>query len=222
MAPLQPDERPAVRREPGRGVEVRAGGDDLDVAGREIDRHEVVDPLAVGGHHIGLVALADRKEPTAFGIVGHVRVAPRAFRRDRLKVARPVDPVEAPGREVGDDDELARHERRGTPVFVDPGSGVEALRRQPEHRPVAIAPHEHLAALLVGPALEPPAHAARAPDLTDEDDALGQALDREGRRPAAVGGDGGSSHPDEASCLPTCRAATRRRTPPARASSRRG
>ena len=140
--------------------------------------------LAVAGQRVGLVVLADADQPLAVAIDDEVGEPPRSLRGDRLEHARRDDAVQAPGLEVGDDDEVAVDEVGGAAVLVDAGPGVEAVGRQAGQRPSAVAPPEDLAAVLLGPALEPPADAAGGLDLAEGDDAGGQQRDRERRVPA--------------------------------------
>jgi hypothetical protein len=53
---------------------------------------------------------------------------------------------------------------------VDAAPGVEALGREPGRRAVRVAPDEHLAASLLGPAFEPPADATGRRSPADRDD----------------------------------------------------
>jgi hypothetical protein len=151
----------------GRRVEVGAARDGLDLAAREIDRHELIDPLPVGRHHVGLVVLADGIEPTPRGIMLQVREPPGPLGGKRREDARGGDPVEPPGAEIGHDHELAGHQGRCAAVLMDAGSGVEALGREASDGPVRVAPDQDLAACFLGPALEPPANAAGPTDLED-------------------------------------------------------
>src|SRR5207247_5646268 len=125
------------------------------------------------------------------------------------------------------DDEIARDEVGGATVLVDARAGVELLRRHPGQRAVRLPTHEHLPPALLRPALDPPADPVDPVRLAEEDDAIGQPLDLEGRGPRP---EWGSDHAAGGSSLLrrghrqrslTCRASTTRRTPPAPRSSAR-
>jgi hypothetical protein len=138
-----------------------------------------------------LVVLADGDEAVPGPVEDHVGVAPDLLRRERLELAWGHDAVQPAGREVRHDDEVAVDEVRAAAVFVDAAPGVETLGREAGRGAVRVAPDEHLAAFLFGPALEPPANAAGRADLRDRDDTGGQQGDWKRRFPGAVGREGG-------------------------------
>src|SRR6185437_15866970 len=115
------------------------------------------------------------------------------------------------------DDEIAVHGVRAAAVLLDPGPGIEPLRREAGHRPVGIVADENLAAAFVRSALQPPADPVARRDLAEPDGALRQELDRERRLPGTEGRNALLSHRTRS----TSRAATMRRRPSARQSSRR-
>src|SRR6185312_3120133 len=152
----------AVGREAGRRIEVRAAGEDRDLARPEIDRDELVVPFAMARDRVRLVVLANGDEPVASRVVDRVGVAPVALRGERHELARADDAMEPAGREVGDDDEIARDKRRGAAVLVDAGARVEAFRRHSGERAVGLAPDEDLPTALVRAAFDPPPDAVDA------------------------------------------------------------
>src|SRR5439155_14319838 len=169
-------------------VEVGAGGEDLDVPAREVDRDDGVRGLAVPCQRLRRVVLADGQDPASVAIRREVGEPPAgAVSRERLEATVGVDPVEAPAGEVGDEDKVVVDEVRAAAVLVDAVAGVEALWRQPGLAAVGITPDEDLAAFLLGPSLEPPADPVDRADLAEDDRALRQQLDRERRGPGPEG-----------------------------------
>ena len=189
MPPLEPCQRSTVRRQSRGGVEVGALGNDPNLARGDVDRHELIHPLAMSGHDRRIVVLPYGIQPAPLDIVDHVGEPPGAIRRQRDDLARRHHTVEAPGREVGRDHEIARHEGRRAAIFVDAAAHVESLGRHPRDGPIALAPHQHLAPGFLGPTLEPPPRAPVSAHLAQEHDTVGQPLNRKRRFPAPVGRD---------------------------------
>jgi hypothetical protein len=192
VAPLEPREPRAAWGKARRRVEVGPADEDRYPAAREVDGDDRVLGLAVAPERRLLVVLANRDEPVVGPVQDHVGVAPGPLGRERLELTRGDDAVQTAGR-VGDDDEAVVDEVRRTAVFVDPRADVEALRREAGDGAVRVVPDQDLAALLVGPALEPPADAVAGLDLAQRDGARGQQRDRERRFPRAVRRDPGLS-----------------------------
>ena len=194
VPPLEPGEGSTVRRQPRSRVEVRARRDDLDLARGGIDRDEIIDPLAMRTDHGGFVILSHRVDPAPRDVRGHVGEPPRTVGRQGNDLAGRHHPVEAPGREVRRNHEIARHQGRRAAVFVDPAARVESLGCHPRDGPVRFATDERLATALLGPAFQPPPDAGMTPHLADEHHAIGQTLDRKRRRPAPVRRDDSIRH----------------------------
>ena len=231
QVPLQPGERPSVRRRARARDEVRPAHEDpaRAVGAVEGQRHDLVDHESRVVGPVGIVRLADRVQAREPGVEPEVRVAPRALRRDRLGLREPVgvQPVQAA---VG----LRRRHHpsavdgvRAAAVLVDAVAHLERERRQLRRPPVEPVAEQRPPAALGRAALQPV-------DVVPVEPRLGRGRPR-CRRPAPPRWASAScrtARPAARPCprsparprrsRPRSRAARRRRTPAARASSRRG
>jgi hypothetical protein len=184
LIPLEPRDPVPVRREARSREEIRALVEDprrvLAIQWDRDDRRRRLE-VAVG------VVLADREEAPATRVEAQVGVPIRAVRGDRLGlgIAR-VDPVEAPIRDVREEDRAAGRRERAATVLMDARPHIERRRRHILRRPIDAVTDQHAPTALGGPALDPEGVVAVDPRIAERDDLTDEVVDADRRRPAAV------------------------------------
>jgi len=118
--------KPAIRREPGNGIEVVPCRDPKRRRGPgEVESHQIVARLGP----VGIMRLAHRDRPVVPD--DHVGKAhpgrDTRFGRDRFGLALGIDPVQALVGEPGGKDHPVADGVGAPSVLVDPGAGVEVI-----------------------------------------------------------------------------------------------
>jgi len=178
VVPRDPGQPAALYVERGRADEVAPPDDHhatVVVGAVEVEADQGVDRL-----HLGVsVVLPDGDEASAAQVELGRGIPETAFggERDGYAVGRGgVEPVQAPVVEMGEHHDTVADRVGGAAVLVDTRPHVVRRRREVEAEAVRRTPHEHSAAALTGPSLDPVHVVAVGLDLTESDSAGGEQV----------------------------------------------